>query len=56
MSILYEGFLKSQLSPIQIQDIEQLPGSNSSISLEEVNGTDIPYSGWAEIGVRLSYE
>ena len=56
MSILSEGFLKSQLSCIHIQDIEQLVGSNGSISLQAVNGTDIPYSGWAEIGVRLSNE
>lgn len=56
LSILSEGFLKSQLSCIHIQDIEQLVGSNGSISLQAVNGTDIPYSGWAEIGVRLSNE
>ena len=56
LSILSEGFLKSQLSCIHIKDIEQLVGSNGSISLQAVNGTDIPYSGWAEIGVRLSNE
>ena len=56
LSILSEGFLKSELSCIQIQDIEQLVGSNASISLQAVNGTDSPYSGWAEIGVRLSNE
>ena len=54
--IVSEGFLKSQLSSIQIRDIEQLLGSNGSISLQAANGTDIPCSGWAEIGVRLSNE
>ena len=51
-----EGFLKSQLSSVQIQDVEQLLDSNRSISLQAANGTNIPYCGWAEIGVRLSNE
>ena len=34
----------------------ELLGSNGSISLQAANGTDIPYCGWAEIGVRLSNE
>jgi len=56
VSILSEGFLKSQLSSVQIQDVEQLLGSNGSISLQAANRTDIPCCGWAEIGVRLSNE
>jgi len=56
VSIVSEGFLRSHLSSLQIQDVEQLLGSNDSISLQAVNGTDIPYCGWAEIGVRLSNE
>ena len=56
VSIVSESFLKSQLSSVQIQDIEQLLGSNGSISLQAANGTDIPYCGWVEIGVRLTNE
>ena len=56
VSIVSEGFLKSQLSSVQIQDVERLRGSNGSISLQAASGTDIPYCGWAEIGVRLSNE
>ena len=56
VSIVSEGFLQSQLSSVQIQDVERLLGSNGSISLQAANGTDIPYCGWAEIGVRLSNE
>ena len=37
-----EGFLKSQLLSVQIQDVEQLLGSNGSLSLHAANGTDIP--------------
>ena len=37
-----EGFLKSQLLSVQIQDVEQLLGSNGSLSLRAANGTDIP--------------
>lgn len=37
-----EGFLKSQLLSVQIKDVEQLLGSNGSLSLQAVNGTDIP--------------
>jgi len=51
-----EGFRKSQLSSVQIQDVEQLLGSNGSICLQAANGTDIPYCGRAEIGMRLSNE
>jgi len=56
VSTVCEGFLKSQLSSVQIQDVEQLLGSNGSISLQAANGAGIPYCGWAEIGVRLSNE
>ncbi|RMX58193.1 hypothetical protein pdam_00000108 [Pocillopora damicornis] len=42
VSIVSEGFLKSQLLSVQIQDVEQLLGSNGSLSLQAVNGTDIP--------------
>ena len=48
VSIVSESFLKSQLSSVQTQDIEQLLGSNGSISLQAANGTDIPYCGWVE--------
>ena len=41
VSIVSESFLKSQLSSVQIQDIEQLLGSYGSISLQAANGTDI---------------
>ena len=37
-----EGFLKSQLLSVQIQDVEQLNGSNGSLSLQAANGADIP--------------
>ena len=37
-----EGFLKSQLLSVQIQDVEQLLGSNGSLSLQAANGADIP--------------
>ena len=40
-----EGFLKSQLSSIQIQDIEQLFGSNGYITWEAATGTDIHIVG-----------
>ena len=33
-----------------------LNSSNGSINFQATNGTDIPYCGWAEIGVRLSNE
>jgi len=56
VSIASECFLKSQLSSVQIQDVEQLLGSNGSISLQAANGIHIPHCGWAEIGVRLSNE
>jgi len=52
VSIVSEGFLRSQLSSVQIQDVEQLLCSNDSISLQAANGTDIQYCGRAEIGVR----
>ena len=39
---MFEGFLKSQLLSVQIQDVEQLLGSNGSLSLQAANGTDIP--------------
>lgn len=42
VSIVSEGFLKSQLLSVQIQDVEQLLGSNGSLSLQAANGTDIP--------------
>ena len=56
VSIVSEDFLKSQLSVVQIMDIEQLLGADGSISLQAANGTDIPYCGWVEIGVRLTNE
>ena len=43
--VVSEGFLKSQLTYFQIQDVEQLIGSNGSISLQAANATDIPYCG-----------
>ena len=54
VSIVSESFLKSQLSSVQTRDIEQLLSSKGSISLQAANGTDIPYCGWVEIGVRLT--
>lgn len=56
VSIVSEDFLKSRLSVVQIMDIEQLLGTDGSISLQAANGTDIPYCGWVEIGVRLTNE
>ncbi|KAL9983137.1 hypothetical protein ACROYT_G005269 [Oculina patagonica] len=56
VSIVSEDFLKSQLSVVQIMDIEQLLGADGSISLQAANGTDIPYCGWVEIVVRLTNE
>ena len=56
VSIVSADFLKSQLPAVQIRDIEQLLGTDRSISLQAENGTDIPYCGWAEIGVRLANE
>ena len=56
VSIVSADFLKSQLPAVQIRDIEQLLGIDGSISLQAANGTDIPYCGWAEIGVRLANE
>ena len=56
VSIVSVDFLKSQLPAVQIRDIEQLLGTDGSISLQAANGTDIPYCGWAEMGVRLTNE
>ena len=45
VSIVSLDFLKSQLPAVQIRDIEQLLGTDGSISLQAANGTDIPYCG-----------
>ena len=37
-----EGLLKSQLLSVQIQDVEQVLGSNGSLSMQAANGNDIP--------------
>lgn len=54
VSIVAENFLKSQLPAIQVKDIQQLLGTDVSINLQAANGTDIPYCGWAEVGVKLA--
>ena len=54
VSIVSEDFLQSQLPTVQTRDIKQLLGTDGSISLQAANGTDIPYCGWVEIGVRLT--
>ena len=56
LSIVSEDFLQSLLPTVQIRDIKQLLGTDGSISLQAANGTDIPYCGWVEIGVRLTNE
>ena len=56
VSIVSEDFLQSQLPTVQTRDIKQLLGTDGSISLQAANGTDIPYCGWVEIGVRLTNE
>ena len=52
VSMVAEDFLKSQLPAVHIKDIQQLLGTDGSINLQAGNGTDIPYCGWAEIGVK----
>lgn len=54
VSIVAENFLKSQLPAVQVKDIQQLLGTDVSINLQAANGTDIPYCGWAEVGVKLA--
>ena len=49
VSLISEDVLKSQLPSVQVRDICQLLDTQGSISLQAANGTDIPYSGWAEI-------
>ena len=56
MSIVSADFLKSQLPTVKIRDIQHLLGRDGSISLQAANGTNIPYCGWVEIGVRLTNE
>ena len=56
VSIVSEDFLESQLPTVQRRDIKQLLGTEGSVSLQAANGTDIPYCGWVEIGVRLTNE
>ena len=56
VSIVSVDFLESQLPTVQTRDIKQLLGTDGSISLQAANGTDIPYCGWAEIGVRSTDE
>ena len=56
VSIVSEDFLESQLLTVQRRDIKQLLGTEGSVSLQAANGTDIPYCGWVEIGVRLTNE
>ena len=56
MSIVSVDFLKSQLPTVTIRDIEHLLGTDGSTSLQAANGTNIPYCGWIEIGVRLTNE
>ena len=56
VSIVSVDFLRSQLPTVQTRDIKQLLGTDGSINLQAANGTDIPYCGWVEIGVRLTNE
>ena len=56
VSIVSVDFLKNQLPTVKIRDIEHLLGIDGSISLQAANGTNIPYCGWVEIGVRLTNE
>ena len=53
VSLISEDVLKSQLPSVQVRDICQLLDTQGSISLQAANGTDIPYSGWAEIDLEL---
>ena len=54
VSIMSEDFLKSYWPSPQVKNVRQLLGEDGNVDLQAVNGTDIPYCGWTEIGVRLS--
>jgi len=54
VSLISEDVLNSQLPSVQVRDICQLLDTQGGISLQAANGTDIPYSGWAEIDLELA--
>ena len=53
VSIMSEDFLKSYWPSPQEKNIRQLLGEDGNVDLQAVNGTDIPYCGWTEIGVQI---
>ena len=54
VSLISEDVLKRQLPSVQVREICQLLDTQGSIGLQAANGTDIPYSGRAEIDLELA--